>query len=248
MSFYGLVANGYYRDSLDAAQCGTGDPVGECWDDGARPGRIKFVDVNGDHHITSADRAIIGSPHPDFTAGLDLGLRWGPWDLSATLFGSFGNKIFNLQKYWYIFRVFETNVRSDLLANSVVLDGPCTSTSCHDVTVQNPNAKYPRVDQSDTYSNQFSSYYLESGTYVRLRNLQIGFTVPPGMIRWIPAARIYLQAENLFTITGYSGLDPALPAANIFGAAGDIRDQYRGVDRGAYPNNKMISVGISTTL
>ena len=247
-SFYGLVANGYYRDSLDAAQCGTGDPVGECWDDGARPGRIKFVDVNGDHHITSADRAIIGSPHPDFTAGLDLGLRWGPWDLSATLFGSFGNKIFNLQKYWYIFRVFETNVRSDLLANSVVLDGPCTSTSCHDVTVQNPNAKYPRVDQSDTYSNQFSSYYLESGTYVRLRNLQIGFTVPPGMIRWIPAARIYLQAENLFTITGYSGLDPALPAANIFGAAGDIRDQYRGVDRGAYPNNKMISVGISTTL
>ncbi len=260
-SFYGLVADGYYRDSLDAAQCGTGDALGQCWADGARPGRIKFQDVNGDHHITSADRAIIGSPHPKFTGGLDLGLRWGQWDLSATLFGTFGNKIFNYQKYWYIFRVFDTNVRSDLLTNSAVLDGPCgpvpppagsppgtPGTYPCPGAVTNPGAKYPRLDVSDPFSNQFSSYYIESGTYVRLRNLQIGFTVPPGMIRWIPAARIYLQAENLFTITGYSGLDPALPAANIFGAAGDIRDQYRGVDRGSYPSNRMISVGISTTL
>ncbi len=248
-AFYGLVADGYYKDSLDAAQCGTGDVLGQCWADGARPGRIKFIDVNHDHHITGADRAIIGSPHPDFTAGLDLGLRWGQWDLSATLFGSFGGQIFNLQKYWYVFRVFETNVRSDLLDNSVVLSGPCSGTTCHNATVTNPNAKYPRIDQSDTYSNQFSSYYIESGTYVRLRNLQIGFTVPPGMIRWIPAARIYLQAENLFTITGYSGIDPSLPAANITGTGGfDIRDQYRGVDRGSYPSNRLISVGISTTL
>jgi len=247
-SFYGLVADGYYRDSLDAAQCGTGDPLGQCYADGARPGRIKFKDVNGDHHITSADRAIIGSPHPDFTAGLDLGLRWGSWDVSATLFGTFGNKIFNYQKYWYVFRVFDTNVTSDLIGNSVVLNGPCAGTTCPG-TVTNPGAKYPRLDVSDGFSNQFSSYYIESGTYVRLRNLQIGFTVPPGMIRWIPAARIYLQAENLFTITGYSGLDPSLPAANITGPGGfDIRDQYRGVDRGSYPSNKMISVGISTTL
>jgi len=248
-AFYGLVADGYYKDSLDAAQCGTGDVLGQCWADGARPGRIKFIDVDHDHHITGADRAIIGSPHPDFTAGLDLGLRWGQWDLSATLFGSFGGQIFNLQKYWYVFRVFETNVRSDLLDNSVVLSGPCSGTTCHNATVTNPNAKYPRIDQSDTYSNQFSSYYIESGTYVRLRNLQIGFTVPPGMIRWIPAARIYLQAENLFTITGYSGIDPSLPAANITGTGGfDIRDQYRGIDRGSYPSNKLISVGISTSL
>ena len=67
-------------------------------------------------------------------------------------------------------------------------------------------------------------------------------------IRWVPAARVYVQVENLFTLTGYSGLDPSLPAANIFGPAGDIRDQYRGVDRGSYPSNRMISVGISTTL
>jgi hypothetical protein len=61
----------------------------------------------------------------------------------------------------------------------------------------------------------------------------------------MPGMRVYLQAENLFTITGYPGLDPALPAANISGVTGDLRDQYRGVDRGAYPSNKTFSLGIS---
>src|SRR5207244_5113209 len=94
-SFYGLVADGYYKDSLDAAPY---------WKDGARPGRIKFKDLNGDGTITGADRAIIGSPHPDFTGGLDLNLRRGNWEVSATVFGTLGNKIFNAQKYWYVFR------------------------------------------------------------------------------------------------------------------------------------------------
>ena len=260
-SFFGLQANGYYTDSLDAAQCGTGDPLGKCWDDGARPGRIKFVDVNGDHHITAADRVVIGSPHPDLTAGLDLGLRWGQFDVSATFFGSFGNKIFDVQKYWYVFRVFDTNVRNDLLTNSATLDGQCNAvppppgsptgtpgTYPCPGKLTNPGAKYPRVDVSDDFSKQYSSYYIEDGTYVRLRSLQIAYNVPAGWVRWIPAARIYVQAENLFTITGYEGLDPSLPAANIQGnSQEDLRDQYRGVDRGSYPSNRLISFGISTS-
>jgi hypothetical protein len=67
------------------------------------------------------------------------------------------------------------------------------------------------------------------------------------MAHWLSAARIYVQADNLLTFTNYEGLDPALPAAQIFGAAGDIRDQYLGVDRGAYPSNKIFSIGISTS-
>ena len=236
-AFYGLVADGYYRDSLDAAPY---------WNDGARPGRIKFKDINGDGHITSADRAIIGSPHPNFTGGLDLGLRHGNWDLSATIFGTVGNKIFNEEKYWYVFRYFDTNVRKDLLANSVVLSGTCDATSCPGV-VTNPGAKYPRLDANDAFSRQFSSYWVESGSYLRLRNLQIGYNLPTALIRWIPAARIYVQAENLFTITGYSGLDPSLPAADVTAAAGDVRDQYRGIDQGSYPSNRTITIGISTT-
>ncbi len=259
-AFYGFIADGFYRDSVDAAQCGNGNPAGQCWNDGARPGRIKFRDLNGDGRITAADQTIIGTPHPSFTAGLDLSLRHGAWDISATLFGTFGNKIFDVQKEFYVFRNFSTNVRSDMLDNSATLDGFCApvpppagsppgtpGTYPCPGQLTNPDAKYPRLDVNDAFSRQISSYYVESGSYVRLRNLQIGFTVPPAWIRWIPAARIYVQAENLFTITGYNGLDPALPAANFTGAAGDIRDQYRGVDRGAYPSSRTITFGISTT-
>jgi len=97
------------------------------------------------------------------------------------------------------------------------------------------------------FSRQFSSYWVEDGSYVRLRTLQIGYNLPPALIKWIPAARVYLQGENLFTITGYSGLDPSLPAASVFGAAGDIRDQFRGVDQGTYPSSRVITIGITTT-
>ena len=222
-AFYGLQADGYYQ----------GDDTVGFYDDGARVGRIKFKDLNGDGNITAADRTIIGSPHPSFTGGVDLGLRRGNWDLSATFFGTFGNKIFNAQKYWYVFRYFDTNVRKDLLTDSW--------------TPTNTNPKYPRLDATDVFSRQFSSYWIEDGSYVRLRNLQLGYNLPPAVIRWIPAARVYVQAENLFTITGYTGIDPALPAGSAFGAAGDIRDQVRGIDQGAYPSNRTITIGITTT-
>jgi len=198
--------------------------------------------VNGDGHITSADRTIIGSPHPDFTAGLDLGFRMGNWDFSATVFGSFGNDIFDAQKDFYVFRDFSTNVVKDRLTDSFCLpaDEGCTNP-------YNQNAKYPRLDQFDAASGVISSYYVEDGSYVRLRTLQIGYTIPPTLFHWLPQGRIYLQAENLFTITGYPGLDPSLPAAATFGASGDTRDQARGIDQGVYPTNKTITIGISTT-
>ena len=229
-AFYGLVAEGYYKDSVDAAPY---------WSSGARPGRIKFKDINGDGVIDGNDRTVIGSPHPDFTGGLDLAARHGAWEFSATVFGTFGNQIFNTQKYWYVFRYFDTNVAADLLQNSVKLNAQGQ--------VTNPDAKYPRVDGSDVFSRQFSSYWVENGSYVRLRTLQVAYNLPPALIRWIPAARVYVQAENLFTITGYSGLDPSLPVAASTGALGDIRDQARGIDQGTYPSNRTFTVGISTT-
>ena len=249
-SFYGLIAEGYYVDSLDAAPQ---------WNQGARPGRIKFRDLDGDGQITAADRTFIGSPHPKFTGGLDLAVRRGNWELSGTVFGSFGGKIFNTQRYWYAFRYFQTNVAKDMLTNSAQLNGDCEPIPppgpglpspgyrCPG-RLTNPDAKYPRLDNSDDWSRQFSSYWVESGSYVRLRTLQLSYNLPPAIVRWIPAARIYLQAENLFTLSGYSGLDPSLPVP----AAGtndgrDIRDESRGIDQGVYPSNKIITIGISTT-
>jgi TonB-linked SusC/RagA family outer membrane protein len=225
-AFYGYIADGFFRDATDVAN--------HADQPGAAPGRIKFRDVNGDGSITLADRTIIGDPHPDFTAGLDLTGRWRDWDLSTTLFGTFGNDIFENQKEFYVFREFNTNVKKDLLANSW--------------TPQNPNAKYPRIDKNDIYSWALSSYYVENGSYIRLRSLQLGYTVPTSLGRFFQAgSRVYLQADNLFTITDYEGLDPSLPAANVTGAAGDVRDQYRGVDRGSYPSNRIISIGVVTS-
>jgi TonB-linked SusC/RagA family outer membrane protein len=224
-SFYGLVADGFFRDAADV--------TAHAIQDGKAPGRIKFRDVNGDGQVTLADRTIIGSPHPDFTTSLDMTFRRGAWDLAATVFGTFGNDIFDVQKEFYVFRNFDTNVRRDLLANSW--------------TPQNLDAKYPRLDVNDLFSRSLSSFYVEDGSYVRLRNLQLGYEVPPRLLRWIPAARLYVQAENLFTITGYDGLDPSLPTANITGPAGDTRDQYRGIDRGTYPSNRTFSLGMTTS-
>jgi len=224
-SFYGLIADGYFRDAADVAA--------HAKQDGAAPGRIKFRDTNGDGSITPADRVIIGNPHPNFTTGLDASYHRGNWDVSGSLFGSFGNDIWDAQKEFYVFRNFSTNVRSDLLANSWRPD--------------NLNAKYPILDQNDTYSKTLSSYYVEDGSYVRLRSVQFGYTLPRSMISWASGTRVYVQAENLMTFTGYSGLDPSLPAANVTGSAGDIRDQYRGIDRGIYPSSRVFSVGITTS-
>ncbi|MBV9881055.1 MAG: SusC/RagA family TonB-linked outer membrane protein [Gemmatirosa sp.] len=236
-AFYGLVADGLFRDAADV--------TAHAKQDGAAPGRIKFRDVNGDGQITLADRTIIGSPHPSFTGGLDGDYRRGRWTISATVFGTFGNDIFDAQKEFYVFRNFSTNVRKDLLTDSWT---PVDASVPRDKYVaQNPNAKYPILDVNDNYSHQVSSFYVEDGSYVRLRNVQIGFEVPPRWARWLTNAQVYVQAENLFTITGYDGLDPALAPANVTGAAGDIRDQYRGVDRGTYPSSRSFSIGIVTS-
>ena len=231
-SFFGFIADGFFRDAADVAAHAT--------QDGAAPGRMKFRDVccgpNGemvpDGKIDNSDRTIIGSPHPKFTAGLDLGAHRGNWDVSATIFGTYGNKIFENQMDFYVFQDFSSNVRKDLLANSW--------------TPTNLNAKYPRLDITDSFSGAISSYYVKDGSYTRLRNVQVGYTLPSGA-RYLPGARVYVQGENLFTKTSYDGLDPAIPAGNNTGAAGDVRDQFLGVDVGVYPTNRIFSIGIVTS-
>jgi len=223
-AFFGFIADGFFRDAADVAAHAT--------QDGAAPGRIKFRDVNGDGKIDNSDRTIIGSPHPKFTAGLDLGAHRGNWDASATIFGTYGNKIFENQMDFYVFQDFSSNVRKDLLANSW--------------TPTNLNAKYPRLDLNDSFSDVISSYFVKDGSYTRLRNLQVGYTLPSGA-RYLPGARVYVQGENLFTKTNYDGLDPAIPAGNNTGAAGDVRDQFLGVDVGVYPTNRIFSIGIVTS-
>lgn len=231
-SFYGLVQEGFFQDQAEIDALNASAPDGE-YQEGAAPGRFRFSDVNGDGQVTSDDRTIIGDPHPDFTAGLNLGADYGNWDLGASFFGSFGNDIFDVQKEFYVFRLFNSNVRQDLLTDSWTPD--------------NRDAKYPQLDLNDDFSRSISSFYVEDGSYVRLQSLQLGYRVPQNW-SWISGmgdVRVYLQGENLFTLTGYDGLDPSLPAANIDASGMDVRDQARGIDRGAYPSNRTITVGFN---
>lgn len=239
-SFYGLVQEGIFQNQAEIDQLNAGAPDG-VYQDGAAPGRFRFKDVSGpdgvpDGRVTAADQTIIGDPHPDFTAGLNLGLEWRRWDFNASLFGTFGNDIFDVQKEFYVFRNFNTNVRRDLLTDAAVVENG---------EVINPDAKYARLDVTDDFSRQTSSFYVEDGSYVRMRSLQIGYRLPESLIPGFNSVRVWLQGENLFTITGYSGLDPSLPAINERVAGMDVRDQAQGIDRGVYPTNRIFSVGFN---
>ncbi len=236
-SFYGQTWTGtFFKDQAQidalnaAARQKTGDPTA-VYQVGAAPGRLMFKDVNGDGKVNGDDQGPIGSPNPSFTGGLNLGLNYKRFDLGATVFGTFGNKIFNAQKQFDVFRLFQENVRKDLLANSW--------------TPNNLNAKYPRLDINDTYSSQPSSFYVEDGSYVRLRSVQLGYTLPKNLMPGYRNVRVFLEAENLFTITGYSELDPALPAQAAYSAGMDVRDQSRGIDQGVYPTNRILSLGFT---
>jgi TonB-dependent starch-binding outer membrane protein SusC len=222
-AFYGYVADGIFQNQSEV------DAHAD--QDGAAPGRIRFKDVNGDGQITASDRTVIGSYHPDFTAGLNLGAQWRNFDFNAFIFGSFGNDIFDITKEFTVFRLFSTNVRRDRLTDSWTPD--------------NPNAKYPQLDQNDNFSDAYSSFYVEDASYVRLQNLQVGYNVPQNVLPGFRSLRVYVQAQNLLTITGYNNIDPAISAHTNSGAAGERSDQSNGIDRGSYPNNRILTFGFS---
>ena len=222
-AFYGLVVDGIFQNQaeVDAHVDQPGKAIG----------RFRFKDVNDDGIINAADRDVIGSPHPDFTAGLNFGANYKNWDMNMFFFGSFGNDIFDITKEFTVFRLFNTNVRQDRLTDSWTPD--------------NPGAKYPRLDQNDQFSATYSSFYVEDASYVRLRNLQIGYTVPSQS--WFSNMRIYVQGQNLFTFTGYSGYDPALPSISTTSGGSERSDQAQGIDRGTYPASRIFSIGINAS-
>ena len=193
---------------------------------GAAPGFFKFVDTDGDGAITPADRQFIGNPNPKFTYGLNLAFTYKNFDLTCFLYGSQGADIFNWNKWWTDFwPSFQGQKSTDLLYNSW--------------TPTNTGAKIPMASNTSNFStnSQVCSYYLENGSYARLKNLQIGYTIPESIMSKInvKSLRIYVQAVNLFTITKYSGLDPEL--------GGD--DRAFGSDTGNYPLVKTYIFGLN---
>lgn len=163
----------------------------------AQPGDFKFADRDGDGQITDNDRTFMGTPQPDCSFGLNFYLGWKNFDLTLFFNGQFGNQIYNSSKSFYG-KLTKCNILVDLYENSWRKEGDL--------------AKYPRITGTDLNSNyKNSSWYLEDGSYVKLRNVQLGYTFPEKLIqrsKIFKGFRIYVSGQNLFTFTKYTGFDP----------------------------------------
>jgi len=193
----------------------------------ARPGRFKFKDLNQDGKINDDDFTFIGSPHPDFIYGIQFNANAKNIDLSVFLNGVFGNEIMNVAKSDYYSPFRNANRQHDILSQSGIT--------------------LPVLDELDVYSYNRSSFYVEDGSYLRIKNIQLGYTLPSINLSRLAIKhfRVYLQAQNLFTFTNYSGVDPDVTIGDFGNGSSLGRDYTLGVDYGRYPTVKSILLGIN---
>lgn len=221
---YWLISTAGYFNSQEEVDAYAKD--GKKIQPAAEPGDIKFVDANNDGVINDDDRVFQGSPFPDFTFALNGNMRYKNFDLSIGLQGMLGNKIYNATRQ----TLEDVTKGSNFLA------------SCLDYwTPENKNASHPRLTWDDPNRNTRaeSDRYLENGSYLRLRSVQLGYTFPQTWFKGaIQHARVYINAENLFTITSYSGYSPDVNADNA---------NYRGFDNFIYPTNRTFMLGLNVT-
>lgn len=226
-SFYGFDVVGVF--SSEAEVSAAADQGFEAPADGV--GRFQYRDVNGDGTINDEDRTFIGSPHPDFTYGINMNFGYKNWDMSLFFSGVQGRDAYNYSKIFTDFPTFFNGNRS-----TRVLDA---------WTPQNTNTSIPAL--SSTITNNESSpnsYFVEDASYFRLKNLQIGYTLPDTILDKIGMnqIRLYVQASNLFTITGYNGMDPEIP---ILVAGGSVDNLTQGVDTAPYPLAQIYTFGVN---
>lgn len=225
-AFYGYQIDGFFD---------TESELNDLVQTGEHVGGWRFKDLNGDKAITGADRTFIGNPHADFTSGLNLGLRYKAFDLSTFFYASVGNDLFNYNKYFTDFNTFQGNRSKTMLYDS------------WRPGQDNSNAKLPILRIDDVTSNNVThDYYVEDGSFLRMRTLQVGYTLPGDLISGagFANARIYLQGQNVFTITKYTGIDPDISLMNQGGNAAQS-DLNLGIDAGYFPNPKQFLVGVS---
>ncbi|MBM1106792.1 TonB-dependent receptor [Aurantibacter crassamenti] len=191
-------------------------------------GRFTFADIDNSGDITDADRTFIGSPHPDFTYGINLSTGYKGFDISAFLQGSQGNDIYNQNKIFTDFPSFVNGNRSVRVLDSWTPTNTNPSLPALSATIQGNEAN----------SN---SFFVEDGSYMRLKNLQIGYTIPNDVLGkyGIDSFRIYVQGSNLFTLTGYDGWDPEIISFD---------NLTLGVDNGISPQPRIMTLGLNIKL
>ena len=234
MSYFNLIeTDGLFRSAEEIANYKNKD--GELIQPGAQVGDIRYKDWNGDGKINTDDQHDVGSPFPDFTFGVRLGGEWNNFDFNLFFDGMVGNKIYNYPRYRLESGNFNGNM-STVLANSWRPD--------------NQNTDIPRFSKTDGADNKwaYSDRWLENGSYMRLKTLDIGYTLPKNLTKKVKLenVRIYTSMENLFTLTKYSGYTPDLGESTVAGV--DYNVFSRGIDQGRYPLPRTISFGIQVNL
>ncbi len=202
------------------------------------PGDFKYVDSDGDGSLSTFDMVQIGDPNPDFTYGLGANFEYSNFDLNLFFQGSYGNDIFNMLKVnFYTISNGGLNISNDLINGYIpplYNEGTDNTAPAALTEPRNMNTGVPRLD-----GNMASSeFFVEDGSYLRLKNLQLGYTIPPTSLEKlkIQKLRVYIGAKNLLTFTKYTGNDPEVNETSIL---------ERGFDRGTYPQSKMFLVGLN---
>nr|WP_321413219.1 TonB-dependent receptor [uncultured Allomuricauda sp.] len=227
-SFYGRIVDGIFASESEVANAPSQGFATNA--DGV--GRFRYRDINGDGTINDDDRTFIGSPHPDFTYGVNLRMGYKGFDMSAFFQGSQGNDIFNNDKVYTDFPTFFNANRSVRVLDSWTPD--------------NLDAELPALSQSiSNNEGTANSFFVEDGSYMRLKNLQIGYTFNEEVSGYLgmDSVRLYLQGTNLFTITGYDGVDPELQPRLL--DSGAIDNLTIGVSDNNYPLAAIYSFGVN---
>jgi TonB-linked SusC/RagA family outer membrane protein len=223
--FYGLISDGIIQTAAEAAAA----PKFETY---TTVGHLKFRDLNGDGKISlDKDRTYIGDPHPKFTGGLNIDLGYANFDLNMFFYGSYGNDMINYVSRWIDYGQFVGGLSKEALYNT-------WSTS-------NTSATLPMLDGA-AHSQEASTAFIEDGSFLRMKNLRLGYTVPQSVLDKVKmkSVRLYLQATNLFTITKYKGLDPEVNTVTNTAGEGN----RMGVDKGAWPTPRQITFGVTLGL
>jgi TonB-dependent starch-binding outer membrane protein SusC len=238
--FYGWKTDGLFKtqEEIDAHAF---------QDDQTAPGDFKFVDINGDGIINTDDRTNIGSPIPKFIMGLSAGLEYKGFDINLFFEGKFGHKIF------YGAKLSLMSQQPGYNRLSTVLDQyrePIYDEEENLLYEGNTNTDEPRLDPQNQNNNfRVSDYYVESGSYLRLKNLQLGYTLPVSLTNkiGIDKLRIYVGSSNLLTFTKYTGFDPEFDSSPTLDYSSNRKDMMiQGLDIvGNYPQSIMYQVGVN---
>lgn len=253
--FYGYMYDGLFTDQEDilnhAVQVSDGNitaenPYGQNLvnkTQGVWIGDAKFKDLNGDGVINVEDQTIIGDPNPDFTFGFNNEFSYGPFDLTVYLNGAYGVDVLNYSRVVIEGQTSVFNNQAATVANRAqinLIDPNGADDNPENVFLANPDTDIPRPTTNDNNrNNRMSDRFIEDASYIRIQNVRLGYTLPVTLTRKyrIERLRLYVNAQNLYTITDYSGYDPEIGSFN--------QDPLlQNVDMGRYPSPRLITFGL----